>query len=55
MYEIDVEFTIRSALEVTDGFSIMLLKKEPNFPDDLGPTLGIREDFNGIGVLLYRS
>jgi hypothetical protein len=34
---------------------IMLLKKEPVFPQEFGSALGFREDFNGIGVFLYRS
>jgi hypothetical protein len=33
----------------------MLLKNEPEFPRDFGEMNGIRRDFNGIGVFLYRS
>ena len=33
----------------------MALKKEPNLPDEFEPSYGYREDFNGIGVFLFRS
>jgi hypothetical protein len=55
MHEIDVEFVIQSDLEASSGFAIMLLKPEPEFPQHFGPLNGIREDFNGVGVFLYRS
>jgi len=55
MYEIDVEFVIQSDLETSNGFAIMLLRPEPEFPGHFGPMNGIREDFNGIGVFLYKS
>ena len=55
MHEIDVEFVIQSDLETSSGFAIMLLKPEPEFPQHFGPLNGIREDFNGVGVFLYRS
>ena len=55
MYEIDVEFVIKSDLATSSGFAIMLLKPEPEFPQHFGPLNGIREDFNGAGVFLYRS
>ena len=43
-------------LEESQGFAIMLLKPEPDFPEDFGSTLnGIRDDFNGAGVFLYKS
>ena len=38
------------------GFSIMFLKREPEYPDDFnGKEIGIRDDFNGVGVFLYQS
>jgi hypothetical protein len=54
-YEIDVEFTVNSDLSKSSGFAIMLMKNEPEFPRDFGEMNGIRRDFNGIGVFLYRS
>lgn len=33
----------------------MLFKAEPDFPRDFGSLNGVREDFNGAGVFLYRS
>jgi hypothetical protein len=54
-YEIDVEFTVNSDLKKSSGFAIMLMKNEPEFPRDFGEMNGIRRDFNGIGVFLYRS
>jgi hypothetical protein len=33
----------------------MLLKTEPEFPRDFGQLNGVREDFNGAGVFLYKS
>ena len=54
-YEIDVEFTIRSEAFIGSGFSIMLLKKEPDFPSEFRPYFGYIESFNGKGVFLHRS
>ena len=54
-FEIDVEFTLESKGEVSTGFAFVLLKREPEFPQDFGPLLGIRDDFNGIGLFLYKS
>ena len=57
-YEIDVEFVINSELEKSNGFAIMLLKNEPEIAGGhsfFGEMNGVRRDFNGIGVFLYRS
>lgn len=42
-------------LSKSNGFSTMFLKREPEYPDDFESALGIRDDFNGIGIFLYRS
>ncbi len=55
MYEIDVEFVINSPHTESSGFSMLLLKNEPEFPRDSGVLNGIRKDLNGVGVFLYRS
>ena len=55
MFEIDVEFTMQSRLVESNGMGVMLLKKEPEFPQEFGSLLGYREDYNGIGVFLYKS
>jgi hypothetical protein len=57
-YEIDIEFVINSELEKSNGFAIMLLKNEPEIVGGssfFGEMNGVRRDFNGIGVFLYRS
>lgn len=53
--EFDVEFKINSDLATSSGFGILLLKPEPSFPEDFGDLNGIKPDFNGAGVFLYRS
>lgn len=55
MYELDVEFTVQSRLVESNGMGLMLLKKQPVFPQEFGSALGYREDYNGIGVFLYKS
>ena len=55
MFEIDVEFTVHSDPAVSSGFAIMLMKTEPQFPLQFGTLNGIRDDFNGAGVFIYRS
>jgi len=39
----------------SSGFAIMLLKPEPEFPNDFGKLNGIKNNFNGVGVFLHRS
>lgn len=55
MYEIDVEFTVSSPLENSNGFGVFLLKKTPDFPAEFGSLMGYRADFNGIAIVLYKS
>ena len=50
-----MEFKINSELQNSNGFGLMLLKAEPEFPQDFGEFNGIKNDFNGIGVFLYKS
>ena len=51
----DVEFTVQSELSNTNGFALVLLKKEPGFPQEFGSAYGYREDYNGLGIFLYKS
>ena len=46
---------MQSNLEKSLGFALMLLKPEPEFPQEYGGLNGVREDFNGVGVFLYKS
>lgn len=46
---------MQSELTKSTGFAIELLRRPPNFPEDFGPLLGVREDFHGASVFLYRS
>jgi len=55
MYEIDVEFTMQSEESDSSGFGMMLLKKEPEFPEEFGSAQGFRNDYNGVGVFLIKS
>jgi hypothetical protein len=55
MFTMDVEFTVQSELSKSNGFALMLLKREPQFPDEHGATFGYREDYNGLGIFLYKS
>ena len=51
----DVEFTLRGSRETSNGFGIFLVKHEMNMPNEIGNFMGYRNDFNGIGVALYKS
>ena len=50
-----MEFQVNSELAGSSGFGVMLLKPEPSFPEDFGELNGMKEDFNGVGVFVYRS
>ena len=51
----DVEFTFNGDINFGTGFSLMLVKHEPDFPNDYGEINGFRDDFNGIGIILHKS
>lgn len=51
-----MEYQLNGDLAKQSGFGIMLLKPEPQLPEDLQAGLnGIKPNFNGVGVFLYRS
>ena len=51
-FEINVQFSLQ---ESGNGFQIMLLKKEFDKTNDYGPLNGVRKNFNGVGVFIYKS
>eukprot|EP00347_Sterkiella_histriomuscorum_P022120 403331610 len=54
-FEIDIEFVLKSELSESDGFSIKLSPDEPSFPEVIGPLNGMKRQFRGVGVYLYKS
>ena len=55
MYEIDVEFSMPEVTSTSNGFSIMLYKAQPSFPEQYEYLLGANGKYNGIGVFLYKQ
>ena len=51
----DVEFTMQSNVDSSHGFVIMLQADPPSYPDDFDPIIGVRPDYKGLGVFVYRS
>ena len=37
------------------GFVIQLLKNEPELPYEFGPLEGVKGNYNGLSIFLYRS
>ena len=50
-----MEYQVNSDPAQSTGFALLLLKPEPQFPEDFGPLNGVKQNFNGVGVFLYRS
>ena len=54
-FAVDVEFTLRSDPDKSHGFVIMLSAEPAAFPEDFHPATGIRPDYKGLGIFIYRS
>ena len=55
MFEINVEFTLPMISKESTGFGIYFLRDMPVFPDIFGKSIGMRHDYNGVAVFLYKS
>ena len=52
-FEIDIEFTIRSDLDQSLGFMALLTQHEM-YEDEFQARLGYRQNYEGIGVYVFR-
>ena len=51
----DIDFTLQSSEGTSHGFVIMLQADQPSYPDDFDSLLGVKPDYKGLGVFVYRS
>ena len=52
--EFDIEFTIQSDLFRARGFSALFTQNEL-YTEDFVPPLGYRQDYEGVGVYVFRN
>ena len=46
---------MQSDVNRSHGFVIMLQDDLANYPDDFDPIIGVKPDYKGLGVFMYRS
>jgi len=52
---LDTEFLISSQEPLTTGFAIWYLKRAPTINRNPGALFGMNEDYNGLGIFVFKS